>query len=130
MKVLLDTHVFLWWILNDERLGQKARVIIADGANEVFLSAASCWEIAIKTELGRLRLPKPPDIYVPDQMAMNALKGLPISPVHALRVSKLPNHHRDPFDRILVAQSQLEKIPLVTSDPLISRYDVRTLWND
>lgn len=128
MKALLDTHVFLWWIMNDPHLPQPVREIIADGTNELFLSSASCWEIAVKAHIGRITLPAKPDVFIPDQMAINAIHGLPIHPSHALHVFNLPLLHRDPFDRIIVAQSQLEKLTVITSDTLISRYKVETIW--
>jgi len=128
MKVLLDTHVFLWWITDDPRLSSRAREIIADGANEVFLSAASGWEIAIKAKLGRLRLPDVPERFIPEQLRLNAIETLPVQMSHALHVYKLPDHHRDPFDRLLIAQAQLEKLPVLTADPQISRYPVKVIW--
>lgn len=129
MKVLLDTHVFIWWITNDLQLPHSIRGIIADGNNELFLSAASCWEIAIKAQLGRIKLPVKPDTFISDQMAMNAIQGLPIQPSHALHVFNLPNLHRDPFDRIIIAQSQLERLPVITSDTLIAQYKIETIWD-
>ncbi len=111
MKALLDTQVFLWWISDDPRLSSRASAIIKDGNNKLFLSAASGWEIAIKVRLGRLTLPEPLETFVPEQMALNAIEGLPIQMSHALHVYTLPDHHRDPFDRLLVAQAQLENLP-------------------
>ena len=128
MKVLLDTHVFLWWITDDPRLSSRAREIIAEGANEIFLSAVSGWEIAIKAKLGRLRLPDDPERFIPEQLRLNAIETLPVQMSHALHVYKLPDHHRDPFDRLLIAQAQLEKLPVLTADPQISRYPVKVIW--
>ena len=128
MKVLIDTHVFLWWITNDPRLSPRAREIIADSANVVFLSAASGWEIAIKAKLGRLRLPDEPERFILKQLELNAIEVLPVQMSHALHVYALPDHHRDPFDRLLIAQAQLEKLPILTADPQISRYEVETIW--
>ena len=128
MKVLLDTHVFLWWITDDPRLSPRAREIIANGANVLFLSAASGWEIAIKTKLGRLRLPDKPERFILKQLESNAIEVLPVQMSHALHVYALPDHHRDPFDRLLIAQAQLEKLPILTADPQISRYEVETIW--
>lgn len=128
MKYLLDTHVFLWWITDDKQLPQTIRKIIADGNQELFFSAASCWEIAIKARLGRLTFPKKPDIFISDQLAVNAVQSLPILASHALHVFNLPGFHRDPFDRMIVAQSQLEGLPVITSDRLIAGYDVKTIW--
>ena len=128
MKVLLDTHAFPWWITDDPRLSPRAREIIADGANVLFLSAASGWEIAIKTKLGRLRLPDKPERFILKQLESNAIEVLPVQMSHALHVYALPDHHRDPFDRLLIAQAQLEKLPILTADPQISRYEVETIW--
>jgi len=129
MKALLDTHVFLWWITDAPQLPPHVRELIANGGNELFLSAASCWEIAIKARLGKITLPARPDVYIADQMAENAVQGLPIGASHAFQVFHLPLHHRDPFDRMLIAQAQLEHLPIITSDPLFSKYKVKTLWD-
>jgi len=125
--LLLDTHAFLWWISDDPRLSSRASAIIKDGNNKLFLSAASGWEIAIKVRLGRLTLPEPLETFVPEQMALNAIEGLPIQMSHALHVYTLPDHHRDPFDRMLVAQAQLENLPILSADPQISLYAVETV---
>jgi PIN domain nuclease of toxin-antitoxin system len=128
MKALLDTHAFLWWITDDPRLSSHVREIIADGDNELFLSAASGWEMAIKAKLGKLHLPDNPESFVLDQLAINAIESLPVQMGHALRVYALPEHHRDPFDRMLVAQAQSERIPILTADPLIAQYAVKVIW--
>ncbi len=130
MNVLLDTHTFLWWIEDDPRLSPRAREVIAKGENAVFLSAASGWEIAIKARLGKLRLINTEDLgrFVADQMAMNAFSALPVYLSHALHVYTLSPLHRDPFDRLLVAQSQLERMPIITNDRRIQRYPVETIW--
>lgn len=129
MRALLDTHVFLWWIIDDRRLPPYIRDVIADEGNELFLSSASCWEMAIKAKLGRLKLPVPPEKFIPDQMIANNISGLPIQLAHALHVYSLPDHHRDPFDRMLAAQAQIERMPIVTNDSLLADYDVRILWD-
>jgi len=128
MKVLLDTRAFLWWITDDPRLSPRAREIIADGANVLFLSAPSGWEIAIKAKLGRLRLPDEPERFILKQLESNAIEVLPVQMSNALHVYALPDHHRDPFDRLLIAQAQLEKLPILTADPQISRYEIETVW--
>jgi len=128
MNVLLDTHVFLWWIVDDPRLSPRARKIIGNGENTLFLSAASAWEIAIKAKLGRLKLPDDPERFIPEQMALNAIESLPVQVSHALHVYTLPEYHSDPFDRIIIAQAQLEGLPILTADPQISRYEVDTIW--
>ena len=128
MRVLLDTHVFLWWINDDPRLSTHAREIITDGENTLFLSAVSGWEIAIKAKLGRLKLPGPLKTFIPEQMALNAIESLSVQMSHALHVHTLPLHHRDPFDRLLIAQAQLDNLPILTADPKIALYAIRTVW--
>lgn len=128
MKILLDTQAFLWWNMDDPRLSQTARALIADGRNELYLSAASAWEIAIKAARGSLILPEPPAQYVPSRLQLHRMLALPILFRHALYVYDLPRLHRDPFDRLLIAQSRLEDLPLLTVDPEIARYDIRCLW--
>jgi PIN domain nuclease of toxin-antitoxin system len=128
MNALLDTHVFLWWITDTPELSPRAREVISNGQNQLFLSAASGWEIAIKAKLGRLQLPQNLERFVSEHVSLNAISSLPIQLSHALHVYTLPDHHRDPFDRILVAQSQLEKLPIVTKDPQIARYSVEVIW--
>jgi PIN domain nuclease of toxin-antitoxin system len=128
MRYLLDTSTFLWWIMDNELLSDRARKVIKDGRNTLLLSAASAWEIAIKAGLGRLEFPDGPGKVIPEQMSLNDIQGLPIQVSHALHVHSLPRHHRDPFDRMLVAQCQLEGLPIVTSDPQIARYEVDIIW--
>ena len=128
MKVLLDTHTFLWWIANDTQLSERARTVIEDGDHQLFLSAASGWEIAIKTRIGKLRLADDLQGFVSEQLRINAIQVLPIQMAHALHVATLPDHHRDPFDRMLVAQSQLEQLPILTIDPQIAQYSVTVIW--
>ena len=128
MRCLLDTHTFLWWVLEDGRLSVTARATITDSTVEVFVSPASAWEIAIKSALGRLDLPEPAPSYVPSRIVANDFRELPVTVAHAVRTADLPLIHRDPFDRLLIAQAQVERLPIVTNDPAISRYDVETIW--
>ena len=128
MRVLLDTHTFLWWITDDSQLSTTARQVMENTDNTLYLSAASGWEIAIKARLGKLRLPDDVRGYVSEQISINAIQVLPIEMSHALQVYTLPDHHRDPFDRILVAQSLVEQLPILTIDPLIAQYPVGTVW--
>jgi PIN domain nuclease of toxin-antitoxin system len=128
MKVLIDTHTFLWWNMDDPRLSLHAKEIIADGQNEVYLSAASVWEMVIKTAKGRLILPEPPAQYISSRMSLYRFRPLPVQISHAAHVYELPPYHHDPFDRMLIAQSQLESIPLVTTDEDIRRYELETIW--
>lgn len=128
VRVLLDTHAFLWWLVDDPRLSATARKILAGGHSELFLSAASAWEIAIKARLGRLSLPEGLSSYMADQLRANRITSLPVSVDHALYVRHLPDHHRDPFDRLLVAQSIIENLPLVTKDRILAKYDLEVVW--
>lgn len=128
MRVLLDTHAFLWWINDDLQLSSEARSLITDPTNEIFFSAASGWEIAIKAQIGKLRFPPNLEQFVLKQLQMNSFTVLPMHLSHTLRVYALPPLHGDPFDRILVAQSQIESMPILTRDGLIAQYEVTTLW--
>ena len=107
MRALLDTHTFLWWNIDDPQLSPIARDFIVDRRNELYFSAASAWEIAIKAGRGKLVLPEPPEKYVATRLALHRIHALPIQLSHALRVYELPELHRDPFDRLLVVQSQM-----------------------
>lgn len=128
MRLLLDTHAFLWWCADDPRLTETVLQTVATADSEVFVSAVTGWEIAIKTRLGKLPLGEAPDAFITRMLARHAFGVLPISLRHTLRDYSLPTHHSDPFDRLLVAQAQLEALTLVTNDDKISRYDVPTLW--
>jgi len=110
-----------------ERLPDEVRSIVEDGTQDLLLSAASSWEIAIKYTIGRLRLPAPPATYIPEQMLATAVQGLGIEHSHALEVASLPYHHSDPFDRMLIAQSIVEDLTILTVDPQFSRYDIRAI---
>ncbi len=125
MRFLVDTQSWLWLQASPGRLSGKILARLADPDNELLLSAASSWEIAIKYALGKLPLPSPPTEYVPGRMQDSGTRGLPVTHAHALHVAELPPHHRDPFDRILVAQAQLEKLTIVTADRQLEAYDVK-----
>jgi PIN domain nuclease of toxin-antitoxin system len=127
MRVLLDTQCWLWMTLSPERFSARARALVEARENVLYLSAASAWEIAIKHALGKLRLPEPPVTYVPARVAALGVQPLAIEHQHALHVATLPAHHRDPFDRLLVAQAQLDDLPILTADPAIGVYDVTTI---
>ncbi len=128
MRVLLDTHAFLWWVLDDDRLSQKARSVISKKSNEILLSAISGFEIAIKASLDKLELPSNPGSFVTEQLGLNGIKQLPVSMEHSLAVFDLPTYHRDPFDRLIVAQACVEKLPVITMDYQIARYDIDIIW--
>ncbi len=128
MRLLVDTVAFLWIVGGARQLSAVARKAFTNPENEAFLSAASAWEIAVKHRIGRLPLPESPDVFVPRQRAAHGLEALAIDEVAALQVAKLPDLHRDPFDRILVAQALVADLVLLTPDEAIGRYPVRTLW--
>jgi PIN domain nuclease of toxin-antitoxin system len=127
MRALLDTQIFLWWINQDQRLSRECSEIIADASNEILFSAVSGWEIAIKASRGRLSLPDDTEPYILAQVSLNHFEALPIGLNHALRVHHLPDHHKDPFDRMLVAQAQIEELALLSADPQIARYAVKVI---
>lgn len=126
MRFLLDTHVVLWAQADRARLGPQLEVL-EDPAHERLVSAASSWEIAVKVGVGRLALPEPPERWVPTRLRAMAATLVAVEHDHALRVAALPPHHRDPFDRLLVAQAQALDVPIMTADPLIGRYEVEVL---
>jgi PIN domain nuclease of toxin-antitoxin system len=128
VKALLDAHAFIWWVLDMPNLSETCRGIVGDGDNEIVVSVASSYEIAYKAEQGRLTLPETPEAYVRDRLSANGFASLPIELGHALRAATLPRIHGDPFDRLLVAQAQIEGLPILTADPAISLYDVETIW--
>lgn len=128
MRLLLDTQAWLWMQVSPERLTPQARTAIVDLDNELFLSAVSSWEIAIMYALGRLPLPAPPAEYMPSRMRSSGVLALPISHAHALQVASLPDHHGDPFDRLLIAQAQLERSTVVTADRAFAAYDLPVIW--
>jgi PIN domain nuclease of toxin-antitoxin system len=128
MRALLDTHAFLWWILDDPLLSTRARNFITDSENEIYFSVASAWEIAIKAQLGRLILPDPPNQFIVSQVHDNNFQILPIQIDHTLRLYDLPLYHFDPFDRLMLAQCQLESLSFITADAQISRYEVPIIW--
>jgi PIN domain nuclease of toxin-antitoxin system len=128
MKLLLDTHAFLWFVWKDRRLSGTARALILDPNNVLWFSAAACWEIAVKISIGKLTLADPYDVFMRREMTANRLLLLPIELAHTTVTATLPLHHRDPFDRMLVAQSLVERFPLVSADPVFDRYGVTRLW--
>lgn len=128
MRLLLDTHAFLWWIEDAAKLSRKARSAIVDPDNECFLSLVSCWEMAIKISLGKLRLSTGLERFVPDQLVTNAFREQPIHFRHVARVATLPFHHRDPFDRLLAAQAIEEELAIVSADAVFRKYGVNRVW--
>jgi PIN domain nuclease of toxin-antitoxin system len=128
LRILLDTHCWLWMRGEQDRLSETSRVLLRDPESEVFFSAASAWEIAIKCAAGKLQLPEPPVVFVTQRIAEDRLGALPILLAHALRAGALPPHHRDPFDRMLIAQAQVEELTLLTADRGMAQYDVPIHW--
>jgi PIN domain nuclease of toxin-antitoxin system len=128
MRLLLDTHTFLWFITADPRLSAGAEQAIRQVGDTPLLSIASVWEIAIKVQLQRLPIPRPLDVFIPEQLRTNRIELLPIELHHTFEIARLPLHHRDPFDRILIAQAIRESIPVVSADRAFDAYPVRRLW--
>ena len=127
-RLLLDTHAFLWWVDDAPQLTDAARRAIGDANNECYLSLASCWEMAIKSSLGKLRLAKPVERFISEQLAANGFSLLNIELRHTAKIEKLLFHHRDPFDRLLIAQALTEKLTIVSADSAFSDYGVKILW--
>lgn len=126
-RLLLDTHAFLWWVGDAPELSAAARRAIADVNHECYLSVASCWEMAIKASLGKLKLTMTVERFVSEQLSANGFSLLNIELRHAAKVEKLPFHHRDPFDRLLIAQAMTEKLTIVTVDSVFSDYGVKVI---
>lgn len=128
MRFLADSHAFLWFSQGDSSLSYFAKLILEDPANLIYLSLASCWEIAIKAGLGKLQLEESSSIYIPSALLRSGFKLLPITLEHATDVERLPLLHRDPFDRMLVAQSLVEGIPVISIDKQLDAYGIQRVW--
>ena len=128
MKYLLDTHAFLWFVTDDDKLSSKARSIIKNSNNEVYFSAASAWEMSIKVRLGRLTIEEALEPFISRQLAENNFSTLSITIFHSIYTSKLPEIHKDPFDRMIVAQSKVENLSLISNDKNIKKYKVPVVW--
>ncbi len=128
MKYLLDTHTFLWAIGETEKLSKKVLEIIENTDNEIFTSVVNTWEICIKYSIGKLDLKKDPEKFILDEIREANFQILDIKLSHLFPLTRLPNFHKDPFDRILIAQSQTENIPILSNDPLIKKYKVKAIW--
>ena len=128
MRLLLDTHAFLWWIEDAPTLTRRAKAAIANPANECLLSLASCWEMAMKISLGKLRLPTDIERFVPQHLASNAFRQLAIDFRHIARIAALPFHHRDSFDRLLAAQALEDDCAIVSADQVFRKYGVKRIW--
>jgi PIN domain nuclease of toxin-antitoxin system len=128
MKLLIDTHTFIWFAQGSEKLSQHASELLDDSRNELLLSMASIWEMQIKVQLGKLRLDLPLSDLIESQRQINILQILPIELSHVWALDGLPNHHKDPFDRILIAQAIALKIPLLSIDSIFDNYPIQRLW--
>jgi PIN domain nuclease of toxin-antitoxin system len=128
MRLLLDTHAFLWFIGGDGSLSERARSLIQEADNEVLISIATLWEISIKTSLNKLELVEAFDVLIPRELADNEFTQLPVTLNHIVQLGRLPFHHRDPFDRLLIAQSLYENVPLVSKDSAFDRYGIERVW--
>lgn len=128
MKLLLDTHVLLWWLLDDRRLVTRARSALLDRRNRIFVSAVSAWEVALKAARGKLPLPPGGEARIQQAVATAGFLELPITFEHAFELRGLPRHHADPFDRLLVAQCRIEQLTLVTNDRTLPHYGISCLW--
>jgi PIN domain nuclease of toxin-antitoxin system len=127
VRLLLDTHVFLWMQSDPDRMSQQALALVESTRHQLLFSAASSWEIAIKVALGKLHLPDEPETWVPLRMRSSGVSPLVIEHGHALAAGALPSHHRDPFDRLLIAQAQHERVPVVTADPAFAAYELEII---
>lgn len=127
-RYLLDTHSFLWFINDDVALSETARILIESPENIIYLSIASIWEIAIKVSLGKLEVPSPFTAFIDKQLAENNIQILPINTKHVGKVVSLPFHHRDPFDRLIIAQSLVEEISIIGEDTIFDDYGVKVYW--
>ena len=128
MRILLDTCAFLWLVTDDPQASELAKEIFLKEDNELLLSAVTGFEIAVKYSLGKLRLAEPPKEFITNRINANALTELPVSMTHALILQNLPLHHKDPFDRLLVAQAMVNQIPLLSADQQLSAYAINRLW--
>ena len=128
MKYLLDTMVWLWSVGPSEKIGRSGLEILARGEEEVYLSAASSWEIAIKTRLGKYELPEHPVEYVPKRLTQQNIRSLPVALDHSLKIYDLPLHHSDPFDRLIIAQAIVEEMVILTADRAFKKYSVELMW--
>jgi len=128
VKILLDTHAFLWFITDDAGLSSKAKEAFIDAENDLYLSMGSIWEMCIKTSLGKLESTLPINTFIPQQIKNNGIRLLAIEMIHCLKVATLPFHHRDPFDRLLIAQCLSENWPIISVDSQLDQYGVTRIW--
>jgi PIN domain nuclease of toxin-antitoxin system len=127
MKLLLDTHIFIWWDSDPNQLSSQAKALCEDPTNSLVLSVASIWEMQIKQQFGKLKLRLPLSELIDNQKQNNGIEILPINPEHVFFLDNLPLHHKDPFDRLLIAQASVENVKLLSADPLFTRYSIEVL---
>jgi PIN domain nuclease of toxin-antitoxin system len=128
VKVLIDTHVLLWWAAEPQRLSTRAREVLDDSRNELVWSVIGTWEIALKVSRGKIKLPEPLHQYLEPRLARAGIQQLPVHSQHALALLDLPGHHWDPFDRMLIAQARVEGLAILTADRDIPKYEVEAIW--
>lgn len=128
MRLLLDTHTFLWFVNNEPSLSNTARLLIEDADQQPILSIASVWEMAVKISVEKLQLPKPVETFAVEQLRINSISLMTINLSHIAVIARLPMHHKDPFDRMLIAQSMSEELPIVSADSAFDAYGVQRLW--
>jgi len=128
MKLLLDTHTFIWWDSEPAKLSPQVLALCQDRTNSLLLSVASVWEMQIKLQLGKLKLDLPLAEIIESQQQRNNIEILPVLLTHVLALQSLPAHHKDPFDRLLIAQANVEEAALASSDPVFAKYTVNVLW--
>jgi PIN domain nuclease of toxin-antitoxin system len=128
MRYLLDTVVWLWSVGPTEKIGKDGLEILRTGGHEIYLSAASVWEISIKARSGKYKLPDEPARYIPNRLGTQGIRGLPISQTHALKANDLDLHHNDPFDRLIIAQALVENLTVLTPDQLFGKYPIEVVW--
>jgi len=128
VRLLLDTHAFLWWVADAPELSPRARAAIGDAGNACFFSAASCWEMAVKISIGKLEIAGTVERFVPHHLSVNGIQELPVEIRHAAGVARLPFHHRDPFDRLLACQAIEEDLAIVSADRIFRRYGLKRVW--
>jgi PIN domain nuclease of toxin-antitoxin system len=126
--ILLDTHTFLWFILDDPQLSSKADDLISDPNNQISISPVTYWEIAIKISIGKYSLPEPYEIFMDREISINNFRILAIEPKHTAALINLPFYHKDPFDRLLIAQANVERIPIISNDKVLDRYSIQRIW--
>jgi len=128
MKYLLDTVVWMWSVGPTDKISRAGLEVLTNGEAELYLSAASAWEVAIKTQLGKFTLTEPPGTYVPKRLSAQGIRSLSITQNHSLKVYDLPSHHRDPFDRLIIAQAMIEDMTILTADRVFAKYPIEILW--